>query len=198
VKQHQRFSSRIVDLVDIDHRAHVHSDRALEDDQARATRERGTSVYTDTQRLLAYLESELGNVLTVDPTNKSYGAISARNGSATLSGQTLAQIGRHAATVHKPVIDLTTEPINKTAPVATGTGTAGQTLSVTNGAWKSTVDNLAFTYQWQRAGVNIGGATASTYLLVAGDSTHTISCVVSATDAANDATSQASNGIAVA
>jgi hypothetical protein len=152
---------------------------------------------TTTQMQLAYLESELGNRLTIDATGKVYGAIAARDGSSVLSGQTLAQIGRHAAAVHKPIIDVTTEPINLTAPVATGTGTVGQTLSVTTGTWKSIVDSLAFSYQWQRAGVNIGGATASAYLLVAGDSTHTVSCVVTATDGANDATSQASNGIAV-
>jgi hypothetical protein len=153
---------------------------------------------TTTQMMLAYLESELGNVLTINSTGLVYGAKAARDGSSVLSAQTLAQIGRHAAAVHKPIIDLITEPINTLAPVASGTGTVGQTLSCTTGTWKSIVDTLAYSYQWKRDAANIGGATSASYLLAAGDSTHTVSCVVTATDGANDTTSQASNGIAVA
>jgi hypothetical protein len=150
----------------------------------------------DTQRLLAYLESEMGNALVIS--GNSYSVKSARDGSVVLSGQTVAQIGRHVAPIHAPIVPLTTEPINTAVPVASGTGTVGQTLSCTNGTWKSVIDGVTFTYQWQRQGVNIGGAVASTYLLVAADSTHTVSCAVTATDSANGATSQASNGIAVA
>jgi hypothetical protein len=151
---------------------------------------------TDTQRLVCYLETELGNELII--AGNVYTVESARDDSVVLSNQTLAQIGRHVAAIHPPIIALTTEPSNTAVPVATGTGTVGQTLSCTNGTWKSVIGGVAFTYQWQRQGVNIAGTVASTYLLVTADSTHTVSCVVTATDAANGATSQASNGIAVA
>jgi hypothetical protein len=85
-------------------------------------------------------------------------------------------------------------PTNVTPPAASGTGTVGQTLAVTVGTW---IQAPTYTFQWQRNGVNIGGATAQTYLLVAGDSGKTVSCNVTAT-VAGKATVVASNGIAVA
>jgi hypothetical protein len=64
-------------------------------------------------------------------------------------------------------------PVNTVAPAVTGTATVGQTLSTTNGTWTG-APAPTFTYQWQRAGSNIGGATASTYLLVIADVGSTI------------------------
>lgn len=87
-------------------------------------------------------------------------------------------------------------PRNTVAPVASGTGTVGQTLSVTNGTWTAG-GAITYAYQWLRAGVVIAGANAATYLLAAGDSGKTVSCTVTATYSgySNAATS---NGIAVA
>jgi hypothetical protein len=67
------------------------------------------------------------------------------------------------------------------APAVTGTATVGQTLSTTNGTWTG-APAPTFTYQWQRTGVNISGATSSTYVLVAADYANTIRCVVKATN----------------
>lgn len=72
-------------------------------------------------------------------------------------------------------------PINTVAPVVSGTATVGQTLSTTNGTWTG-APAPTFTYQWQRTGSNIGGATSSTYVLVAADAGNTIRCVVTATN----------------
>jgi hypothetical protein len=78
-------------------------------------------------------------------------------------------------------------PTNSVAPVASGTPTVGQTLSVTNGTWTNSPSS--YTYQWQRdntgGGVysNIAAATASTYLLVSGDTSCNVRCVVTATNA---------------
>jgi len=85
-------------------------------------------------------------------------------------------------------------PANVTPPVASGTGTVGSTLAVTVGTW---IQSPTYTFQWQRDGVNIAGATSQTYLLVAGDSGKTVSCMVTAT-VAGKATTVSSNGIAVA
>lgn len=87
-------------------------------------------------------------------------------------------------------------PRNTVAPVASGTGTVGQTLSVTTGTWTAG-GSITYAYQWLRGGVVIAGANANTYLLVAGDSGTTVSCRVTATYSgySNAATS---NGIAVA
>lgn len=72
-------------------------------------------------------------------------------------------------------------PINTVAPVVSGTATVGQTLSTTDGTWTG-APAPTFTYQWQRTGVNIGGATSSTYVLDAADYANTIRCVVTATN----------------
>lgn len=72
-------------------------------------------------------------------------------------------------------------PVNTVAPVVSGTATVGQTLSTTDGTWTG-APAPTFTYQWQRAGSNIGGATSSTYVLVAADYANTIRCVVTATN----------------
>jgi hypothetical protein len=61
-------------------------------------------------------------------------------------------------------------PANTVLPVASGTPTDQQVLSVTNGTWTGSIP-MAFTYQWQSAPAaggpwtNIGGATAATYTL---------------------------------
>jgi hypothetical protein len=72
-------------------------------------------------------------------------------------------------------------PVNTVAPVVSGTATVGQTLTTTNGTWTG-APAPTFTYQWQRAGSNIGGATSSTYLLVVADVGNAIRCVVTATN----------------
>jgi hypothetical protein len=85
---------------------------------------------------------------------------------------------------------------NTVAPVVSGTGTVGQILTTTNGTW---VNASTYAYQWLRDGVAIVGATASTYVLVAADSTHAVSCRVTATNAGGSASASAvSNTKAVA
>jgi hypothetical protein len=84
-------------------------------------------------------------------------------------------------------------PVNTIAPVVSGTGAVGSTLSCTTGTWQHFP---TYAYQWLRAGANIAGATAATYVLAAADSTNGISCRVTATNAAGSATAS-SNSIAV-
>lgn len=69
-------------------------------------------------------------------------------------------------------------PVNTVAPVISGTATEGFTLTTTNGTW---TESPTFAYQWKRGGVAIGGATATTYLLVAADAGFSITCTVTAT-----------------
>ena len=87
-------------------------------------------------------------------------------------------------------------PVNTTAPAVTGAGAVGNTLSVTNGNW--TYVPTSYAYQWLRDGANIAGAISATYLLVAADSTHSIACSVTATNAAGSTVAPLSNAIAVA
>ena len=86
-------------------------------------------------------------------------------------------------------------PVNSVAPVASGTGTIGQTLTATNGTW--TNNPTSYAYQWQRSGNSITAATASSYTLVSADGSQSISCTVNATNAIGS-TAATSNAISVA
>ncbi len=87
-------------------------------------------------------------------------------------------------------------PANTVAPVASGTATVGSTLSVTTGTWTGDA-TIVYTYQWQRAGVNIGSATANTYVLVTADAGTAVRCVVTGTNGVGNASAN-SNAISVA
>src|ERR1700694_5549737 len=67
-------------------------------------------------------------------------------------------------------------PVNTALPTIAGTAQVGQTLTATNGTW--TNSPTSFTYQWNRAGTAIGGATASTYVPVSADVGNTLTVSV--------------------
>jgi hypothetical protein len=87
-------------------------------------------------------------------------------------------------------------PVNTSPPVISGTATVGSTLSSTNGNW--TYVPTSYTRQWRRGGVNIAGATAATYVLVAADSGTTITMQLVAHNAAGASAPIVSNGLAIA
>ena len=72
-----------------------------------------------------------------------------------------------------------TAPVNSAAPTITGSAIEGQTLTVSVGTWTGSTP-MSRSYQWRRcdsAGtgcVDIPGAMATTYVLVAADVGHTI------------------------
>lgn len=89
-------------------------------------------------------------------------------------------------------------PVNTAAPTLSGTTQVGNTLSSTTGSWTATPAVSSYSYQWQRNGSNIGGATSSTYTLVPADDGKNIRCVVTATNTAGStqAASAATSAIA--
>ncbi len=120
---------------------------------------------------------------------------------SSCSGTTVAQaIIHYTATTVTATIESPTVPLNTRAPTITGSDVVGQTLTAGDGTW--TNNPTGFSYQWQdcnAAGAgctNIGGATAKTYKLVAGDVSHTIRVVVSATGGVAPATSAATAQVA--
>ena len=86
-----------------------------------------------------------------------------------------------------------TKPANVNVPYVSGTGVVGQTLSCTVGIWS--YQPTSYSYAWQRAGVAISGATSSSYVLVALDSTKAIGCIVTATNSAGSTAAPISNTI---
>jgi hypothetical protein len=78
-------------------------------------------------------------------------------------------------------------PSNTALPVVSGTATAGQTLSTTNGSWIGSPSSYG--YEWQDCSssgsscTNVSGATSSSYTLASGDVGHTIRAVVTAINA---------------
>lgn len=90
-------------------------------------------------------------------------------------------------------------PVNTTAPTVSGSAGAGSVLTAGNGTWNSGA-TFNYTYQWTRAGSNIGGATSATYTTVSADIGNAIGCTVTATgqQATNEsATTASSNTVTV-
>ena len=85
--------------------------------------------------------------------------------------------------------------VNTVAPVASGDTSLGDVLSVTNGTWTGAVGG-SYTYQWQRGGVDISGATASSYMIVEADDAADLTCDVTYTNSGGAITAT-SNAITV-
>jgi hypothetical protein len=71
----------------------------------------------------------------------------------------------------------------------------GSVLQCTTGNWFGVPTSYA--YAWKRDVATAIGSNSPTYTTVAGDSTHSITCVVSATNANGTTAAPASNAIAV-
>ena len=87
-------------------------------------------------------------------------------------------------------------PANTVAPVISGTGVVGQTLSCSTGTWTG-IPAPTYTYQWLRGVSDIPGATSSTYTLVQADATYTITCQVTATNTVGSASVTSSNSLTI-
>jgi hypothetical protein len=79
--------------------------------------------------------------------------------------------------------------VSSTLPIAVGC-----VLTSTVGNWFGTPTGYA--YQWKSNAVNVG-TSVPTYTVVAGDSGHSMTCVVSATNANGTTAAPASNAIVI-
>lgn len=74
-------------------------------------------------------------------------------------------------------------PENRTAPAIGGDPRLGGTVSCSRGIWDDEgIDSYPTATQWRRDGVDVLGATASTYLIGPSDLNHSLSCTVRAAD----------------
>lgn len=115
------------------------------------------------------------------------------------SGQTRAphvvETGRTRARIVVGGGVVVSPPTNTVAPVASGVVRIGELLSTTDGTWTGT-PTPTYAYQWTRDGVDIGGATSSTYTVVAADISAQITCEVTATGPGGTSAPEASNALA--
>lgn len=65
-------------------------------------------------------------------------------------------------------VEIAVAPVNTAIPVISGTLEVGETLTASTGTWTGTAP-ITYTYQWKRNGVDIPGATNSTYVAQAAD-----------------------------
>jgi hypothetical protein len=72
-------------------------------------------------------------------------------------------------------------PINSVAPVLTGIGYTGQTMSVTDGTWTGTAP-ISYTYQWYSGATPISGETSNTYTVTRAYEGTAIYCEVTGTN----------------
>jgi hypothetical protein len=79
--------------------------------------------------------------------------------------------------------------------IVSGSAEAGKTLTCVPGSW--TNDPTRFTYQWSRDGTPIAGATGHTYTVRTGDEGLTLSCTVTAINAAGLAGTAKSQSVRV-
>ncbi|RWN35778.1 hypothetical protein [Mesorhizobium sp.] len=89
-------------------------------------------------------------------------------------------------------------PANTVAPAITGNALVGSTLTCSTGTW-SGGGSQTYAYQWKSAGSNVG-SNQNTYVPVTGDVGNTITCTLTATNAAGStpATSNATAAISAA
>jgi len=90
--------------------------------------------------------------------------------------------------------DAATAPINGVIPAISGEPQVGETLTAFPGVWAPFAD---LTYQWKVDGVNVPGASASTYVPVVGDIGKAVSVEVTATNTGGTATAESADTVDV-
>jgi hypothetical protein len=109
----------------------------------------------------------------------------------------LAAVG---VTLPDPAADTTPDapgaPRNRDVPmVSPGTGAVGESLSCTMGNWEN--EPSSYAYQWKRDGHNIPAAHAASYVIAEGDAGHSLTCVVTATNARGATAAPPSNAVLI-
>lgn len=88
-------------------------------------------------------------------------------------------------------------PVNKGRPIVSGGSTVGSVLTCSQGTWSGR-PAPTFAYKWLRdAKEAIPSASASTYTIAAADETHSLSCRVTASNEAGEATAESENSVPV-
>ena len=106
------------------------------------------------------------------------------------STQAVAHVENHTHTP-KPTQAAALKFVERQDVVISGSVTVGSTLTVNPGILEPVADTV--TYQWQRNGVNITGATANTYVVTADDQGKQIRVIETSVKASYKTEKEASN-----
>jgi hypothetical protein len=88
----------------------------------------------------------------------------------------------------------TAPPINVDVPYLSGASAVGSTLNCTMGNWQN--EPTSYTYAWKSNGTDLT-VTGDTYIVVASDAGHSITCIVTAVNAIGSTAAPPSNAIAI-
>jgi hypothetical protein len=133
-------------------------------------RRNGNDIAGATSNTYVTVNSDVGQILTC--------YVTATNGSGSSSALSI------------PIGTIVAPPTNTVLPSISGVLHPGNTLTCTNGTWTNSPDT--YSYQWKRDGVVISGETNSTYIISSIDDGHTLSCSVTASNIAGNATATSS------
>jgi hypothetical protein len=98
--------------------------------------------------------------------------------------------------MEKSFVAGTFPPEHRAIARLSGTGTVGQVLTTTDGAW--TNSPTSYNYQWIRGAATNVGTDANTYTLVTADRFNPVRCTVTAVNAAGSTRGPPSDPINVA
>jgi hypothetical protein len=140
-----------------------------------------TGTWSDNPTSCAYQWFRNGSPIS-GATALAYTVVAADDGTSlqcVVSATNAAGTGNDNASIALVVLNA---PVNTAAPTISPSGTpnVGDTLSLTRGTW--TGYGLTASYQWNRGGTAITGATATTYSLVAADAGQAITCTITQTN----------------
>jgi hypothetical protein len=130
---------------------------------------------------LAY-QWKANSVAISGATGSTYTLAIAQAGASITCTVTATNTGGTTSATSNALSPVNASPVVSVAPSISGTTTAGQVLSVSNGTWLGYPASYSYAYQWKEDGANISGATSSTYTLQTAQAAKTITCTVTATN----------------
>jgi hypothetical protein len=110
-----------------------------------------------------------------------------------LTWQEQRDAGSRAATLIDVTPAVTDPPVNVDVPYVEQ---VGDLLTCTMGNWDN--EPTSYSYQWKSDGTATIGTDASQYTVTPDDAGHTITCIVTATNAIGSTAAPPSNGVAIA
>jgi hypothetical protein len=124
--------------------------------------------------------------------NARYAGDSSHSSSTATDLFAAGGLGLPAVSTTPPPTPVTARPASTMAPIITGTVKAGKVVSCTTGGWLNSPTRFA--YQWSRDTTPIVGATRGKYTIQRSDEGLTLTCTVTASNAAGSGRPATSKG----